>query len=60
VDDEVGLVGVEGGADVADHRGDVVGAAGFREILFLGAQEVEFLARHVDGGVVEEDFPAAS
>ena len=59
VDDEVRLQGVEGVANIMDHLGDVVRAVGFREVGFLGAPEVEFLTKHVDGGVWKKNFPSA-
>ena len=59
VDDEVGLEGIEGVADIIDHRGDVVRTVGFGEVGFLGAPKVEFRAKHVDGGIGKKDFSAA-
>ncbi len=59
VDDKIGLQGIEGVADIFDHRGDVVRAVGFGEVGFFGAPEVEFFAEHVDGGVGEKNFSAA-
>lgn len=59
VNHKVGLEGIEGVANVFDHRGNVVGAVGFREVWFFRAPEIEFLAQYVDGGVREKDFTSA-
>ena len=59
VDDEIGLQGIEGVADIFDHRGDIVRAVGFGKVGFLGAPEVEFFTQHVDGGVGEKDVSSA-